>query len=205
MNPQNSPTSSSSGMTGSGGGSNENPGKVTQAKQAITQTAKDAATKVKTVASDATSRALSEAERLVADKKKAAAERVGGYSNSLHETARSFEENDPNIAHFTHLAADRIQGVADYIRNRDFAALREDCSGIARNHPAAFFGGLFVAGLLIGNMVKATARPRNQSSSDNGEADWRRQSADLEETMLQNELPMSTSPLPGTTPGAAGI
>lgn len=206
MNPQNPPTSSTSGTTGAGGSSTENSGKLTQAKQAITQTARDAASKVKTAAADATSRARSEAERLAAEKKEAAANRVGGYSNALHESARSFEEQDPNIAYFTHQAADKIQNVANYIRDRDFTSLREDCASFSRQHPAAFFGGLFVAGLLIGNMMKATARPREeQSEFGYDDSDWRRQTSDLEETMTANELPMSSSPMPSTTPGMSGM
>lgn len=190
-----------SGTTGAGG---DTPGKLTQAKQAIGQTARDAATKVKSVASDAASRARTEAERLASEKKEAAASRVGGYSDALHESARSLEEKDPNIAWFTHQAAERIQGVADYLRNRDFTALREDCCGMARRHPAAFFGGLFVAGLLVGNMMKATARPRDEDSFDYDDADWRNDTANYSPE-LQDELPMSTSPLPGSQPGVAGM
>lgn len=177
----------------------ETSGKIGQAKQAISQTARDAASKVKTVAADTAARAKSEAERLATEKKEAAASRVGGYSNALHESARSFEEQDPNIAWFTHQAADRLQGVADYIRNRDFTTLREDCCGVARRHPTAFFGGLFVAGLLIGNMMKATARPRNEGF-DFDDEDWRSQANDYSTESSQDELPMSSSPMPSITP-----
>lgn len=196
-----------SGTTGAGGSSTDSSGKLTQAKQAISQTAREAATKVKTAASDAASRAREEAERLAMEKREAAASRVGGYSNALHDSARSLEEKDPNIAYFAHQAADKIQGLADYIRNRDFAALRNDCADFSRRHPAMFFGGLFVAGLLVGNMMKATARPRSEEdgSFDYDETDWRAQASNLEDTMTQNELPMSTSPLPSTSPGMSGI
>lgn len=204
MNPQNSPISSAPGATGSGGSSTENSGKLQQAKQAISQTA----SKVKEAAADTASRAKTEAERLATEKKETAANRVGGYSSALHESARSFEEKDPNIAWFTHQAADRLQGVADYLRQRDFAALREDCCGVARRHPAAFFGGMFVAGLLIGNMLKATARPRNQNdgSLEFDDRDWRAGEKNYaNEPSLQDELPMSSSPTPSTTPGMSGM
>jgi hypothetical protein len=186
----------------------ENSGKLSQAKQAISQTARDAASKVKSVAGDATSRAKTEAERLVTEKKEFAASRVGGYSNALHESARSLEQQDPNIAFFTHQAADRLQGVADYIRNRDFTSLREDCCSFSRQHPAAFFGGMFVAGLLLGNMMKATARPRqdDNESTDFDDTDWRTQAGDFStQSSMQEDLPMSTSPLPSTTPGMSGM
>jgi hypothetical protein len=83
---------------------------------------------------------------------------VGGYSSAIHETADSLEEKDPNIAWFTHRAADRLQGVADYVRDSDFRSLKTDVENMARRHPIAFFGGLLVAGLVIGNIVKATGK-----------------------------------------------
>ena len=213
MNPQNPSSPSAPGMTTGPSSPPEAPGKLTQAKQAISQTARDAATRVKTAAGDATARARAEAERLAAEKKEAAASRVGGYSSALHESARNLEEQDPNIAYFTHQAADRLQGVADYIRNRDFSSLREDCSGIARRHPAAFYGGLFFAGLLVGNMMKATARPRSSDSSfAYDDSEWRDRSSEFDAPGLGDELPMSTSPVasPGTSstapaPGPFGV
>jgi len=206
MNPQNPPTSPASGATGQSGSSMENSGKLSQAKQAISQTARDAASKVKSVAGDATARAKSEAERLATEKKEAAASRVGGYSSALHESARSLEEQDPNIAYFTHQAADRLQSVADYIRNRDFASLREDCCSFSRRHPAAVFGGMFVAGLLLGNMMKATARPRHEDNLEFDDTDWRSQANDYStESTMQEDLPMSTSPMPSNTPGMSGM
>lgn len=203
MNPQNPTTPSAPGGTGTFGSSTESSGKLTQAKQAITQTARDTAAKVKTAAADTASKARTEAERLATEKKETAADRIGGYSSAIHESARSLEEQDPNIAWFTHQAADRIQRVADYIRSRDFSGLREDCSGVARQHPAAFFGGMFVAGLLIGNMMKATARPRREDdSSHDYDADWRSQSGSYAtEPTTQEELPMTSSPMSPPAPG----
>ena len=177
---------------------------MTQAKQAISQTARDAATKVKSVASDTAAKARTEAERLAQEKKETAANRIGGYGSALHESARSLEEQDPNIAWFTHQAADRLERVADYVRTRDFTGLRDDCCGVARRHPTAFFGGLFVAGLIIGNMIKATARSRSsdEDSFEFDDRDWRTQATDYSTTSsMQEELPMSSSPLPSSSPG----
>jgi hypothetical protein len=152
-----------SGASGGGAG-----GMLAQAKQTITQGARDAAAKIKSTASDSAARAKQTAERVATEKKETAAGRIGGYSSAMHESARSLEEKDPNIAHFTHQAADRLQAAADYVRGRDFAGLREDAEGWARRHPAAFFGGLFFAGLILGNVVKAS-RPRADDAGDNWE------------------------------------
>ncbi len=113
---------------------------------------------LKSAASDCASGLKAGAARVTQARKDAAVERIDGLGQSIDETARALEEKDPNIAWFAHRAAERVQRVADYLRERDFASLREDCSDLARRHPAAFFGGLFVAGLVVGNMLKATAR-----------------------------------------------
>ena len=172
MNPQNSPTPSASGGMG-GGTVTEGGGTLTEAKNKITQTAKEAASKVKSAASTTASRVKEQAERVAAEKKATAAERIGSYSSAIHETASSMEDKDPNIAWFTHQAADKLQGVADYMRSRDFTGFKHDAEDMARRHPAVFFGGMFLAGLVIGNIVKASRRKLDETDYSSGyDTDW---------------------------------
>lgn len=137
--------------------SGRSSGGLAGATQRIKSTARETADHVKQAASSTVARAKEEAGKIASDKRRVAAERIGGYSSAIHDSAKSLEEKDPNIAWFTHRAADRLQSVADYMRERDLRGLRSDAEGIARRHPAAFFGGLFVAGLLVGNLLKASA------------------------------------------------
>jgi hypothetical protein len=172
MNPQNSPTSpTSTAGNEQYGSSTESSGTLAETKAKITQTARDTATKVKSAATSTAARAKEEAQRIATEKKEFAAGKIGSYSTAIHDTARSLEEKDPNIAWFTHRAADRLQGIADYMRNRDFAAFKIDAENMARQHPAAFFGGLFVAGLVMGNLVKASRRKLDDERSSMGETD----------------------------------
>jgi hypothetical protein len=192
MNPQNSPMSSgSAGGTDSGGRATESSGTLAEAKSKIAQTARETASKVKSAASNTAARATEEAERVASEKKETAANRIGEYSSAIHDSARSLEEKDPNIAWFTHRAADKLQGVADYMRNRGFPELRHDVEGIARRHPAAFFGGMFVAGLILGNVVKASRRNLDDGSDlgvgGDEESRWSRDSAETSDT-TQAEL-----------------
>ena len=136
------------------------------AKPGLAASARDAAGQLKSAATQTAARARDEAQRLASEKKSTAAERIDSYSSAMHDSARAFEEQDPNIAWFTHRAADRLHGMADYVRNRDFNDLRHDAEDIARRHPAVFFGGLFVAGLLLGNILKASGRRSSASSYD---------------------------------------
>ena len=150
--------------TGAGGA--ETRSALGETKDKLTQTARTAAAKVKTAAADTAGKVKERAENMVGEKKETAATRVGDYGSALHESARALEEKDPNIAWFAHRAADRLQNAANYMRNRDFAGLREDAERIARRHPAVFFGGMFVGGLLLGNLVKASRRKLDTSDYD---------------------------------------
>jgi hypothetical protein len=160
MNTSQNPTNPTSGAA-----PGSSAGGVATAKQHIKDAAREAVDKVKSAASSTASRAKEESARIVGDKKNAAAEQIGGYSSAVHDSAKAFEEKDPNIAWFTHRAADRLQSVADYVRDRDFTQLRNDAGDIARRHPAVFFGGLFVAGLLVGNLLKASNRSGSGAGS----------------------------------------
>jgi hypothetical protein len=153
------------GESQSGAGS---PGVLTQAKDAVTQTAKDTASTLKSAASETATRARASVEKAATETKEDAAERLGNYSSAIDESARSLEEKDPNIAWLTHQAADRLRTVSEYIRGRDFVALRQDAENLARRHPAAFFGGMFVAGLVAGNLMKASASGSEIGASDDG-------------------------------------
>jgi hypothetical protein len=179
------------------------PSSSTLEKSASTvgQTTRDATNKVKSAASSTVSRAKEEGGRLAHEKKQEAAEKIGSYSSAIHESARAFEEKDPNIAWFTHRAADRLQGVANYMRDRDFSGLRRDSEELARRHPVSFFGGLFVAGLVLGNLVKASQRQamdRESRSSSESSSNWMKRP---EPVGNQPELPMSPSPMPSTSGG----
>jgi hypothetical protein len=158
-NPMNStPTSSSP--------SDSLSAKASHAGQQIKEAARDAAGQVKETASQTASKLKESAAEIAAQRRSQAADQVGRVGQSLHNTAQSMEEEDPNIAHYAHRIADRLDHVAEYVRNRDLAALKDDASDMARRHPVAFFGGLFVAGLVVGNLVKAGAT----SSQDHAHA-----------------------------------
>lgn len=143
-------------------------GSLAGAKSKIAETARDIASQAKAAATTAVGRARDEAGRMATEKKDQTADRIGDYSSAIHDSADRLEEKDPNIAWFTHQAAEKIQGVADYMRQTNLASLRTDCERIARKHPAAFFGGLFVAGLILGNVVKASRRGLDDNERNNG-------------------------------------
>ncbi len=168
-----------------GKGDTGSTGKITEAKEAVTRAARNTSQQIKTAAAETVSRAKETAERVATEKKEQTANRIGGYSSAIHESAKSLEEQDPNIAWFTHQAADRLQRVADYVRTQDFTALRRDGEDFARRHPGAFFGGMFAVGLVVGNLMKASRRKIADDTSsfggenlETGETGWQPTSVD---------------------------
>lgn len=169
MNPQNPSQPPPPFGTAQPENSSDRSGSVSGAKQKVAEAARGTADQVKSSASDTLSRVKGQAIDLVGDRKRQAADRLGRVSSAIHDSANTVEDEDPNIAYYTHRIADRLDSVAEYVRNHDFKGLMEDASGIARRHPTAFLGGVFVAGLLLGNMVKASAptgATRDYPSSD---------------------------------------
>jgi hypothetical protein len=140
-------------------------GALRQARENIVAGARETAAKAKAAATELAADARERVDKVATDRKDQAAQRMDGVGAALRESARKIEPQDPNIAWFAHRTADRLQGVADYVRSRDFGALRQDTEAFARRHPAAFFGGLFVTGLILGNVVKA-GRVRMDESPD---------------------------------------
>lgn len=126
--------------------------------------------------------------------KESAAGRVSGYSDRLRATARSAEEEDPNIAQLAHSAADRLQRAADYMREADLDRLRQDASDLAKRHPALFTGGMFAAGLILGGLAKASVQTlrENESSRDDANGDYAEGEAEARYTYEGAHEPMTS-------------
>lgn len=157
MNPTNPSQSSSSSAENSAQAGNPTGAGPTGTAQKIKDTARETVDQIKSAASDAVNRVKDEAADMADQRKSGVADRLGSFGSAVHKSAESMEQEDPNIAWLTHQAADRLSRAADYLRQHDFSQLRADAEDVARRHPVAFFGGLFAAGLVIGNLMKATA------------------------------------------------
>lgn len=157
-------------------GSSSFEGGSSEAPRFDTSSVKGLAGDAKRAAGNALTQAKERASTLASDQKQSAADRINRCSSALRDSARSMENDDPNIAHYANLAAERIERVADYVRSTDFEGLRRDAEDIARRHPALFMGGMFLAGIVLGGLVKTSAkaiREQNSASSfDPMESDY---------------------------------
>jgi hypothetical protein len=138
----------------------------------MAKTAREAAAKIAPAAAETAARVKESAEKIATDQKENAADRVAAYGSAIHESASSLEQQDPNIAWLTHRAADRLESIASYVRTRDFRGLRDDAEDLARRHPVAFFGGMCVAGFVLGSVIRATRSSSTESQTEDESSDY---------------------------------
>lgn len=106
-------------------------------------------------AGDMARAAQHEASDYANTRKSQAADRLGSYGNAVRHAVDDLREQDPNIAWLADSAAERLERAADYVRDRNLSGMREDAEDFARRHPTAFLGGMFVAGVALGWVIKS--------------------------------------------------
>src|SRR5262245_19300479 len=114
-----------------------------------------------------TSRAASQAgdyvSNLVTHQKDQAADRLGGVAGAIRDVGNRLQEDDKaaGFGQYAMRAADQVDRLSNYLRDRDLNTFFRDTETFARRHPDVFLGGTFLAGLLLARFLK--------SSSDRGD------------------------------------
>lgn len=133
--------------------------------------AKGLASEAKREARDLAGQAKDQVQNLVGERKDRAAEQLGSFAGSLRDAARKLEDGDggiPALGRYAQTAADQVDRVSQYLRDRDLNAFVRDAEIFARRHPDVFLGGAFLAGLIFARFFKASER-RHQ---DELAVDW---------------------------------
>jgi hypothetical protein len=134
--------------------------------------AQQAKEQVRNLADDAkreTSRMANQAgdlvQGLVGKQKDQAAEKLGSVAGALRDVGnRLQEQDDAGFGQYAVRAADQVDRLSGYLRERDLNTFFRDTEGFARRHPDVFLGGTFLAGLLLARFLK--------SSSSSQDEDW---------------------------------
>ncbi len=94
------------------------------------------------------------------DRQKAkAAGELETVASAAHRAADKLEEEeDPNLARYTRSAANQVDRVVRYVRERDPRQILHDTEDLIRRHPEIAYGGMFMAGLAIARFMKSSAR-----------------------------------------------
>ncbi|WP_448205490.1 hypothetical protein [Azospirillum sp. sgz302134] len=92
-----------------------------------------------------------------------AADQLGSVANALHKAAEQLsEENNGTAAHYAGQAADRVEQVADMLRNSTVDDMVSQVEGFARRQPEVFVGAAFAVGFLFARFIKSSGERRFQ-------------------------------------------
>lgn len=96
-------------------------------------------------------------QSLLGEQKVRAASSLEGFGAAIHDAgARLEREEDNTLASYVHGAADQVQVLANYLKDKPVEDLYRDTCNLARRRPELFVGGMFVAGLLLARFAKSS-------------------------------------------------
>lgn len=100
--------------------------------------------------------------------------------NAASDTLR--EEGEERMSGMASEAAEKVKRMGGYLEDEDPSSMMHDLEDLGRSNPAAFLGGVFVAGLLGGRLLRASSPRESRESRGSNE----RERAEL---VRQSETP----------------
>lgn len=135
------------------------------------------------------------------------AHKISGCGAAVRRAADKLrDENDPNIASYADLIADRFEAAGSYVETRDLNAMYHDLENAARRRPEILFGGMFMAGLVLARFLKASdTRSEYEADEENYwvEDEYEPVAAPITQTPdYSPAAPVTPSPTGAPTPGS---
>jgi len=135
----------------------------------------EAAQKARGVVADAKNAAGQAVEGLkaraasaAAERKGTAAETLGTVAGALRGAAQDLQQGEVTaLGTYADSAAEQLDKVAGYLREKDLKGLTRDAETFARRHPEVFLGGAFLAGILAARFIKSS-RPQPSATGGSG-------------------------------------
>ena len=142
---------------------------------AVREGASGAAAQVKQRASEMTrvikEGIAEEAGRLFDEQKGKAASKVARYGKVIHQSAHALRAvKADGFADYVDAAAEKVEGINDYLEERNLAQVIEDVGEVARSHPGVMLGGMFVAGFALARFLKASGEGAGEDSGGESES-----------------------------------
>jgi ElaB/YqjD/DUF883 family membrane-anchored ribosome-binding protein len=105
----------------------------------------------------------------VSSQKDRAAEGLSTFAEAIRETGEHLRDREQGaVAGYVEQAADYVDDLSGFLRERDVNQIVYDVERFARRNPTAFIGGAFAIGLLAGRFLKSSSR----SSSGYSDRDY---------------------------------
>ena len=156
--------------TPSRSGSQQTAKQATQAAQTEIEKLKGAAREqgsaaveeIKTVAQSAAREAQEAGRDFVHEQKENLAQKVDKFAEAVRAASERLRNEEGNVlAGPAQKAAEQLEAMSSYLREKEPADFLDDLESFTRRRPEVVFGGLFVMGLAAARFVKASRkRPR---------------------------------------------
>jgi hypothetical protein len=144
--------------------------KASELTDGAMRAAKDNAAQLGDAALEMANSAKEKVEANVTQRKSIGADYLGSIAQAAGRSAKEFEADLPQAAHYIRQASAQIQGVADNVRGRDVRELVAEVQDFARRQPTLFFGGAVVLGFAALRFLKSSAPEDAHTSSSQFEA-----------------------------------
>lgn len=132
----------------------------------VKQRAQAVAGRAKQQATEAAGQLRHQGEAVLDQQKSWAADELSHCAAASRAAAGKLrEDHDENVARWADIMADRMDGIAGYVRSRDAGQMIGDVGSVARRHPELFFGGMFVLGLIAARFLKASRESAYRSQA----------------------------------------
>lgn len=129
-------------------------------KDSIVDDAKQALGRVADQAKD-------QASMRVSSQKERAVDTIDGVADAIRKTSHGLKDAGP-IPDLADRAADGIEALAGYVKNKNIGDLVGEVESFARREPALFLGGAFALGLLGGSFLKSSTSSGTGGGSRSG-------------------------------------
>jgi uncharacterized protein YjbJ (UPF0337 family) len=112
-------------------------------------------------ASEAVHDARQKAETNLSSQKQRATDQLANVSSALRETSGNLRDSEQeSIAGYFESAAEQVDRLSGYFRDRSVGELVDEVEDIARREPALFLGGAALLGILGSRFFKSSERRR---------------------------------------------
>ena len=89
--------------------------------------------------------------------KDAGADQVDHFARAMHGAASAIEQEMPQFANYVHDAGQKLENLANDLRNGSVNDLMDRFGQYAKDQPALLFGGAMVAGFALTRFLKSSA------------------------------------------------
>ncbi len=129
--------------------------------------ARQVATEAQTQARDLVGEARGQVQQRASQQKQVAASQVRSLADELRGMATGQGGGSGVVTQLASQGADRVQGLADWLEQREPAELIEELRQFARRRPGAFLLGAALAGVAAGRLTKGAVAATQDNGSDN--------------------------------------